>query len=405
MQYPTVNVVHNRLNYKSKSELYPVYLRIYCNGKTDYIKIKNIPKIHSSDWIGNDRQARWVRKDLLVNDKISAVLDEARKFINAQMMKGNMITTSTIKEHFANPTSRESFNEFVRIFIRDINKGKIDSEKRAYRTIQMFDTFLRRLDEFNDRIAFDGITPQLVHKFDQFLIIKHKLTGTTREKYFDKFKVCYEAAVMDELVEDNRFLFKGLNIKREKSTKVQLNDDEIKRFKYTTINDPINDFYRKIFFLQLNTGLYYSDLCLLKVHHFKQNVIEEHGVSKEVYYLENTRSKNDQPFTIKLFKDALEILEQYSTKNTGAPDDLLFPDLISEQKYNNRLKVIAKELNIEKNLSNKVARHSFGAWMMRINNTREKVGKSMGHTNERTTRIYSELDTRGALMGWHEPEI
>ena len=110
---------------------------------------------------------------------------------------------------------------------------------------------------------------------------------------------------------------------------------------------------------------------MLKVKHLGKEVIEEHGQRTTVHYLQNTRSKNEETFTIRLFADALKVLKEHSTLATGAPDDLLFPNLISSQKYNNRLKRIAKDLNIDKNLSNKVARHSFGLWMVSIGNTRE----------------------------------
>jgi integrase len=227
----------------------------------------------------------------------------------------------------------------------------------------------------------------------------------TRLKYFDKFKVCYKQAALSELVAFNPLLFENLTIKKEKSNRTRLTNEEIKKFKYSIISDPVNDFYRKLFFFQLNTGLYYSDLCLLKVKHVGKLKMEEGGKTKEVYFLENTRSKNEETFTIRIFPDAMKILNELSTFLNGKPDDLLFPKLISSQKYNDRLKKIAQELNIDKSLSNKVARHTFGLWMVSIGNTREKVGKSMGHTDDSTTLIYSELDTAGTLQKWIEPEI
>ncbi|MDH4461961.1 MAG: Arm DNA-binding domain-containing protein [Flectobacillus sp.] len=50
MFQPTVTVVFNRLNYKSKSGCYPVYLRITIARKSKYLKIPLSEKIESVHW-------------------------------------------------------------------------------------------------------------------------------------------------------------------------------------------------------------------------------------------------------------------------------------------------------------------------------------------------------------------
>ena len=164
------------------------------------MKIKTVPKIHTSEWIGDHRRGQWVRKSPAINDKIAEVLLEARKFVNNQILKGNMITIRTIKDHFANPTARESFNEFVKNYIININVKKQSHEKKAFRTIQAYNSFATKLDEFNPRILFDEINPHLVYRFNEYLSSECQLKGVTRLKYFDKFKVTYKQAAHAELV-------------------------------------------------------------------------------------------------------------------------------------------------------------------------------------------------------------
>ncbi len=404
MNYPTINIEYNRLKYKSKNGLATVYLRIYFAGKTDYIPLDKIPKIHFKDWVGDARNGHWVRNDLLVNDKINELLGEARRHVSALAMKNTPMTVKSIKDHFRNPEKTMSFNNFARDFVRNINKKKQDEEKLAYRTIQAYQSFLVKLDDFNPNIPFDVITPELLEDFKDYLSAKHNLMKTTRAKHFDKFQVIYDAAAKRKLVDFTPRLFQGYRA-RNNPTHVKLDIDEITKFKTTVLEDSTDDFYKVLFFLQTLTGLYFSDLRVLTNGNFKSTTLNEHQEKKTIYYLEGHRTKNDERFVIRLFPDALEIINGYAVLTANNPEQVLFPDLISEQKYNKRLKRIATLLGINKNISNKVARHSFGSWMVGIGNTTEKVGSAMGHTKDATTQIYSRMSVKQSLQSWVVPDI
>ena len=95
-------------------------------------------------------------------------------------------------------------------------------------------------------------------------------------------------------------------------------------------------------------------------------------IDGRLYYQMN---KNDKPVSLKIPKQAIEILELYKALKSPS-NDYIFPflnkanpndkrDLFKKMRnatnlFNKYLKRIAKLCDIEKNLSNHIARHSFG---------------------------------------------
>ena len=74
--------------------------------------------------------------------------------------------------------------------------------------------------------------------------------------------------------------------------------------------------------------------------------------------------------------------------------DLVFPDAISEQKYNDKLKELARLACINKNLMNKTARHSSIQFWEAQGLETQHTAKIAGHCKESTTREYFELSAR-----------
>jgi site-specific recombinase XerD len=65
---------------------------------------------------------------------------------------------------------------------------------------------------------------------------------------------------------------------------------------------------------------------------------------------------------------------------------------ISNQKLNTYLKVIADLCKVSINLTHKVARHTFGTTICLQNGiSLEDTSKLLGHTNLKTTQIYSKI--------------
>jgi site-specific recombinase XerD len=129
--------------------------------------------------------------------------------------------------------------------------------------------------------------------------------------------------------------------------------------------------------------LYYNDLRSLK----ENNLVK----TNKGYVIQGERSKNSNRFIIPIYKfpQAIEIINHY--RHT-TEDEYLFPNTISDQKFNVKLKALATAAGITKNLTNKVARHSFTDMMISEGIEQQFVSKMLGHTKTETTRHYYDIN-------------
>ena len=117
--------------------------------------------------------------------------------------------------------------------------------------------------------------------------------------------------------------------------------------------------------------------------------------------------KTGGQLSIKLPNKSLEIINKY--KPTEANNNaFIFPQLPEEIELTNarevdteisratayinkNLKIIAKKLEIEKNISFHISRHTFATRALRKGISIDKVSKILGHAALRETQIYAKI--------------
>lgn len=86
------------------------------------------------------------------------------------------------------------------------------------------------------------------------------------------------------------------------------------------------------------------------------------------------------------------IIEKYSPSTTPK-DGKLFP-ILSNQKMNAYLKEIADVCGLQKRLTFHLARHTFATMSLSKGVPMESVSKMLGHTNIKTTQIYTRITSK-----------
>ncbi len=373
--------VFNRSNLINKSGKYTINIRVNIEGKSDYLKIQGFPKLEKKHWDFNKKCVSNAHPfHLKMNKILENEMNKIDRFFIDELDKNRILNIKDIRYFYQNQKQRESFNEFV---TRNHRKYIKDNELE-YRTFQIYRTFLTHLNEFKPEIRFYEINRALVKDFNQFLLKKKSLKGASRKKYIDKFKVMYKEAAKANLVQYEALLFDKLKIKVEEPKRVALTVDEIKKIRDMDL--PENSGLaqtRDEFLFMCYSGLYYSDLKLLK----EENLTK----TKKGTVIEGERSKNKNRFIIPIYKfpKAIEVINRY--RHT-TEDEYLFPNTISDQKFNKKLKDLASLAKIEKNLTNKVGRHSFTDIMIASGAEEQFVSKMLGHTKTETTREYYNMN-------------
>lgn len=154
---------------------------------------------------------------------------------------------------------------------------------------------------------------------------------------------------------------------------VFLNEKEIQQIiDYTPTVDKVKK-VKDLFLFQCFTGLAYVDMSK-----FDKSYIETvHGYK----VINSNRQKTDQEFITLLLPQAEAILDKY---------DYTLPK-ISNQKYNDYIKLLAAGAGIDKRLTSHAARHTFATYLLNKGIPIETVAKAMGHSNIRMTQHYAKL--------------
>ena len=104
------------------------------------------------------------------------------------------------------------------------------------------------------------------------------------------------------------------------------------------------------------------------------------------------RLKTGTPYTIVLLPKAVEILEKYNY-------DI---NLMSNQKCNEYLKLVAHMAHIHTNLTMHVGRHTFATWALTKGVGIETVSKMLAHSDISMTEKYAKVLKSSVISGFHK---
>lgn len=371
--------VLNKNNRKNKTGKHSIFIRVTVDRQSKYFNLGE--RVEEKYWSGKDN--RWIKDShpfaFELNSIIKKKLEILHRYEYRQKLFGNGISLQGISEFFYKKADANIFNEFVDEYMRKTLRGK------ALNTIKKYRTFVSYLHEFNPSITFSQLSEDLFQEFAAWLT-KKGLRGVTIDKYFDPFKVIVKQAVKDGYLEKDPFLYVKLNLSASKSKRVYLELSEITKLKNIRIPANRQDLQdvRKSWLFCFYAGFYYSDLCALTWSSLQR--------TPAGYCIIGNRFKNESDYIapVHKFPNAIEIIEA----QRGKHPELVFPDLISEQKFNMKLKELATLAGIKKKLMNKSARHSNIQFWEAQGLETQHTAKMVGHSKESTTKGYYELSSR-----------
>jgi site-specific recombinase XerD len=250
------------------------------------------------------------------------------------------------------------------------------------RTIRYFRDFMK------DKRGIKNIP---VSKIDS-VFIEHFLTYLKKEKknshnsataLMGCFSNILQQALKHKVIKYNPFV--DVELSRKPVNREYLEDEEIERLQQLDDLGPELRTKRDIFLFAVFTGLAYGDFPLFSKNHIRQN-------SDETYYLNHPREKNGVLSIVPLLPPAIRILESYSA--TGDFRDFQWR-VVSNQKMNSGLKVLARMAKINKKLFMHIGRHTFATTITISNGvSMESLSRMLGHTTLKHTQIYGKIVAR-----------
>jgi site-specific recombinase XerD len=239
-------------------------------------------------------------------------------------------------------------------------------------TLEHHSALINQIEQFGKIKTFSDITYENINDFDFFLKKNGvKENSTLNKRHSTLRRYIKQAIYMDRCKKDPYTEFK-MPAKKGKDP-VFLEEYEIEKILgYTPLIAKLQQ-VKDLFIFQIFTGMAYIDLM-----NFSKNYISELNGMKVI---RSKREKTDESFITLFLPEAEKIAVKY---NYSLPK-------LSNQRYNDYLKLLGAGSGVNKNLTTHVARHTFATYLLNKDIPLETVSKAMGHSNIRMTQHYARL--------------
>ncbi len=263
-----------------------------------------------------------------------------------------------------------------------------------YRTAETYRTTLNSFRRFRHEtdLDFDELDPTLLADYE-FYLRRSGITPNSVAFYLKRLRAVYNKAVEEGVTED-RYPFRKVSTTSEKTVKRAIPLKAIRQLKELDLSHcPSKRFARDMFLFSFYTrGMSFVDIALLQKEDLKNGI------------LSYRRRKTGQALTMRWEPCMQRIAAAYAS-----PDDS--PYLLSIIRepaqdiprqchnaltlINRHLKDLGRSIGLALPLTMYVARHSWASIARHEGIPLSVISEGMGHTSERTTRIYlASLETQ-----------
>ena len=278
---------------------------------------------------------------------------------------------------------KEQSNEFA-VFAETLIGQKREEGHRSL--VTKYQSSLNSLNRFlkGKLLTFEDMDSSLMLSYENYLKDLGRYPNTT-SFYMRNLRAIYNQAVEQGLTPQNH-PFARVYTGIAKTVKRAVNIEEVQKIKAKELPaDSSSEFSRNIFLF----SLYTCGMSLTDIAHLKKSDLQGD-------YLSYCRQKTGQRITIRWEPCMQKLVDKY--KNGDSPYLLpliAHPSEDEERQYqnmihlvNHHLKNLGEELGLSSKLTSYVARHSWASIAKSQDVPVSAISEAMGHTSERTTRIY-----------------
>lgn len=315
-------------------------------------------------------------------NRIEAAVNDAIKY---HELTGTVPDCDTVLNHIYG-------NKYDKTLYYDFAKAEIEAQKHkvAPGTLRNLNKEVSKLHKFRPNLKLIEITPALIQQYGQYLSATLGNKPNTIHKSMQRTAIFLKSAVQQGLINSNPF--EGLTFKRNTPQTINaLAEIDVQKIESLQGLTPTLEKVQKLFLVQCYTSLSYSDLMSLKAEHITN--------SNGKQWISKSRIKTDTNALIPLFPKSIELLTQLNFFENGKIKS------ISNQKYNEYLKILSERADIKERITTHVARKTCGMILLNNGVSMESVSRILGHTSISTTqkwyakvreqRIIKEIENLG----------
>ena len=309
-----------------------------------------------------------------IKEYTSAVSSKIEDLMLKCMLDGTLFTKELLRTNiqFGFCEQRECmgtlYSSFLSSQMKKVKAGL--STYKNYRKYEIVRGLFFSYGNIKEESLVLSVKQRDIVDFNTFLLSKYD--ETTVAGMMQKLKSVFLFALRNRIITDNPFF--GFSISRKEKVVEFLTEEEVERIRKTPLPSESMDRIRDLFLFQCFTALSYCDMAALTPNDYKKNNYGQ-------IYIEKERKKTGVKFLAILFEDAITIAEKY---NYQLP-------IISNQRYNGYLKLIADYCSISKPLHTHIGRHTAACYLLNKGLPLEIVARIMGHASTKITKHYAKL--------------
>ena len=365
---PQVRILFDRRKRASSTVKGTVEIEVASNG--DRLRLSTGVSVLRQQWkggsvINHPKEAELNKKIREMYDDIFARLSTMVKsgIIDLQLLKGSKARVVEEKDDF-----------LVWLEQRIMIRGVTEPTRRQHLVMH------RCLKEFGMIRRFEDLNTRNIKLWDDFIRTKVSAQSSVHG-YHKRLKPYVVEAIQLGLITSNPY--ENMRIPRGHSEGIKyLSEEERDRIADLECYGPVEK-ARDLFILACYTGLSYTDLVKIR----KEDLIKE----GDDYCIKDKRQKTKVPYTIVLLPQAMDILKKYN----------FCLNIMSNQKCNENLKLIAHMADIHINLTMHVGRHTFATWALSKGVGIETVSKMLAHTTVTMTENYAKVLQSSVYQGYN----
>ena len=396
-----------------KDGTFPLKLKLFHLEHAVYISLGRSFK--ESQWNDKDKKVRSSFPNSgMVNASIRKALSNATTLIAENQNEIQNLSTSELKDLI----HRKLFGDEPKsikasTFFFKYTEEQIDRLRIANR-IGTADSYKQTLTSFQKFLDYTDIPLSKINlKFILYYEAECKGNGMKVNSigvYLRTLRAIINRAINDGILSRDKYAFNNYSIKSEKTAKRAISKEEIQKIVALELKPDTRLWHSLNYFIFMFhlRGMNYIDLAYLKF----ENLVEGR--------VEYRRIKTGKLYSVKLTEKAQAIIDLYIKDRKYKANEYVFPILPKElrndlekertkfkdkRKYFNKdLKKIAKQCDIDVNLTTYVTRHTWASLAKFAGIAPAIIGESLGHSDLKTTQTYlanfenEELDDANDLI-------
>lgn len=371
---------------------YQVYAQLIYKREKATISIKMISTLDEWDL----EQGQYVANkqfNLVRNKKLKEIREYILSLFLDTKKSGLPVSVQSIKRSFKGEdvvVNELLFTDFFRDHIAELREKKSEYSIGTINHYVKTQTHLHRFLKLNgwSNLKLTEFNKKILERFEHYLLITpnkqtgRAMNGNTSTTYIRKIKASINVAIRKDLLQTNPFL--GFKIKSfRQANKVFLTTEDLELLKQHDLGGNLSlQRVKDIFLFSCHTGLRHSDVVQLNESMISRD-------SDGLLWISLVQQKTGDIVDIPMLDYASKIYmkyEDYRASNNG----IALP-VLTNQKVNAALKVIANLLGINKNISFHSGRHTFATVSLELGVDLKTVSGLLGHSSIKSTEIYAKL--------------